>query len=188
MVVPCPFLIFYDGLPPRSIVFLWYTVTVSRWGGGNNFFSMAKMSFVRWFDQLGIKDVPLVGGKNASLGEMYRKLVPKGVAVPNGFAITAEAYFYLLKKAGIRDDIRRILSDLNTKDLRNLQARGRAVRQAILGADIPPDLEVMIAASYRQLERQYGKNVDVAVRSSATAEDLPDASFAGQQETYLNIR
>ncbi|TSC76275.1 MAG: pyruvate, water dikinase [Parcubacteria group bacterium Gr01-1014_31] len=146
------------------------------------------MSFVRWFDQLGIKDVPLVGGKNASLGEMYRKLVPKGVAVPNGFAITAEAYFYLLKKAGIRDDIRRILSDLNTKDLRNLQARGRAVRQAILGADIPPDLEVMIAASYRQLERQYGKNVDVAVRSSATAEDLPDASFAGQQETYLNIR
>ncbi|MDO8559466.1 MAG: phosphoenolpyruvate synthase [bacterium] len=146
------------------------------------------MSFVQWFNQLGIKDVPLVGGKNASLGEMYRKLVPKGVAVPNGFAITAEAYFYLLKKAGIRDDIRRILSDLNTKDLRNLQARGRAVRQAILGAKIPPDLEVLIEKSYRQLERQYGKNVDVAVRSSATAEDLPDASFAGQQDTYLNIR
>ncbi len=149
---------------------------------------MAQGQFIRWFNQLGIKDVPLVGGKNASLGEMYRKLVPRGVAVPNGFAVTAPAYFYLLKQAGIRDGIRRILKDLNTRDLRNLQARGLAVRQAILAAEIPADLADLIAHSYRQLERQYGKNVDVAVRSSATAEDLPDASFAGQQETYLNIR
>ena len=149
---------------------------------------MAKTNFVRWFNQLGVRDVPLVGGKNASLGEMYRHLVRQGVAVPNGFAITTAAYFYLLKKAGIRDDIRRILRDLNTHDLRNLQARGRAVRQAILGAAIPADLASQITQAYLQLERQYGKNVDVAVRSSASAEDLPDASFAGQQETYLNIR
>ncbi|MDD5110106.1 MAG: phosphoenolpyruvate synthase [Patescibacteria group bacterium] len=148
---------------------------------------METPTFIRWFSTLGINDVPLVGGKNASLGEMYQKLTSKGVAVPNGFAITAPAYFHLLDAAGIRKEIRQILSDLNTHDLRNLQARGRAVRHAILSAEIPQDLVQMITDAYAKLEKEYGKNVDVAVRSSATAEDLPDASFAGQQETYLNI-
>ncbi len=143
---------------------------------------------ILWFNELGIKDVPLVGGKNASLGEMYRNLTKKGVSVPNGYAITAAAYFYILDKARIRDDVKRVLKGLNTHNLRNLQARGRRVRNLILKAKFPADLEEKIIASYRKLEKQYGKNVGVAVRSSATAEDLPDASFAGQQETYLNIR
>lgn len=143
---------------------------------------------ILWFNELGIKDVPLVGGKNASLGEMYRKLTSKGVKIPNGYAITASAYFYLLDNAGIRDDVRRILKTLNAHSIRNLQAHGKKVRNLILRAKFPKDLEEEIIVNYRKLERQYGKNVDVAVRSSATAEDLPDASFAGQQETYLNIR
>lgn len=147
-----------------------------------------KKNYVLWFSELGIKDVPIVGGKNASLGEMYRNLTRKGVKVPNGFAITAEAYFYLLKAEGIKDDIKRVLKDLNTHDIRNLQAHGKKVRQLILGTTFPKDLEQVITENYRKLEKEYGKGVDVAVRSSATAEDLPDASFAGQQETYLNIR
>ncbi|MCD6384083.1 MAG: phosphoenolpyruvate synthase [Thermoplasmata archaeon] len=145
--------------------------------------------FILWFDEIGIKDVPLVGGKNASLGEMYRKLSEKGVRVPYGFAITAYAYRYLLKKAGIEDKIKEVLKGLNTKDIENLKERGRQVRQLILSSDLPEDLEKEIVESYRRLSEKYSTdNVDVAVRSSATAEDLPDASFAGQQETYLNIR
>ncbi len=147
-----------------------------------------KKALVLWFNELGIKDVPLVGGKNASLGEMYRKLTSKGVAIPNGYAITAAAYFYLLEEQGIRDDIKRVLQDLNTHSLKNLQAHGKKVRQLILNTTFPKDLAEEIVKNYKKLEKQYGKNVDVAVRSSATAEDLPDASFAGQQETYLNIR
>ncbi|MDD5039703.1 MAG: phosphoenolpyruvate synthase [Patescibacteria group bacterium] len=147
-----------------------------------------KRALILWFSELGIKDVPLVGGKNASLGEMYQNLTRHGVKVPNGFAITATAYFYLLKKAGIRNEVKRILSDLNTHNLRNLQERGKKVRKLVLSAPFPKDLEELIIKNYHKLEKQYGKGVDVAVRSSATAEDLPDASFAGQQETYLNIR
>jgi len=149
---------------------------------------MAKGRYISWFKDLGIGDVPLVGGKNASLGEMYRKLITQGVSVPDGFAITAEAYRYLLKAAGIEDDIKRILSDLNTRDIANLRERGHAVRKAILQADFPQDLKDDITSSYAKLCKEYGPNTDVAVRSSATAEDLPDASFAGQQETYLNIK
>ena len=147
---------------------------------------MAK--YIMWFDELGIKDVPIVGGKNASLGEMYRKLTSKGVAVPNGFAITADAYRYLLKAGGIQDDIKRILKDLNTHDIGNLRERGQKVRKAILTADFPEDLKKEIKEAYAKISKEYGGNTDVAVRSSATAEDLPDASFAGQQETYLNIK
>ena len=143
---------------------------------------------ILWFDELGISDVPVVGGKNASLGEMYRKLTKKGVSIPNGFAITAEAYRYLLREAGIEDDIKRILKDLDTHDIRNLRVRGQKVRKAILGAEFPQDLKDAITKAYARLCKGYGANTDVAVRSSATAEDLPDASFAGQQETYLNIR
>nr|WP_319392106.1 phosphoenolpyruvate synthase [uncultured Desulfobacter sp.] len=144
--------------------------------------------FVAWFSDLSIDDVPLVGGKNASLGEMYRNLSPKGVSIPNGFAVTAHAYTYLLEKSRAMDKIREILSDLDTHDMDNLQERGARVRTLIRGLEFPEALYKEIAKAYVKLEGEYGKNVDVAVRSSATAEDLPDASFAGQQDTYLNIR
>jgi len=144
--------------------------------------------FILWFNEIGIKDVPLVGGKNASLGEMYRKLSSKGINFANGYAVSAYSYFYLLQKAKIKKKIKEVLADLNTHDIQNLAERGRKVREIILDAPLPDDLESEIIKAYKKLESQYGKNVDVAVRSSATAEDLPDASFAGQQETYLNIR
>ncbi|MFC1648442.1 phosphoenolpyruvate synthase [Nanoarchaeota archaeon] len=151
---------------------------------------MAKADeLVLWFDQLGIEDVPLVGGKNASLGEMYRNLTNKGVKVPNGFAITAKAYFYLLESNDAMHKVKDILKDLNTHDMHNLQERGHKVRNLIKGLEFPEDLKQAIFSSYKKLCDSYKReHVDVAVRSSATAEDLPDASFAGQQETYLNIR
>lgn len=145
-------------------------------------------ALVLWFDELGIEDVPLVGGKNASLGEMYRNLVPKGVPIPNGFAVTAQAYRHLLKDSGAMDKIRAIMEGLDTHDMDNLMERGSRIRSLIRSLEIPADLQSAIVQAYRKLEERYGPNVDVAVRSSATAEDLPDASFAGQQETYLNIR
>ena len=150
-------------------------------------------AFVLWFNELGIEDVPYVGGKNASLGEMYRNLTKKGIRIPNGFAVTASAYRHLIEKAGIKDSIKDILSDLNTSNMRNLSERGRKVRELILRAEFPDELRDEIADAYQKLCSEYGNsnhnhNTDVAVRSSATAEDLPDASFAGQQETYLNIK
>ncbi len=145
-------------------------------------------ALILWFDEIGIEDVPLVGGKNASLGEMHQKLTAQGVAVPNGYAITAYAYQYLLKEAGIEQAIRDTLEDLDTHDLHNLQERGAKVREIIRTAEFPEDLKEAIIAAYHKMEEEYGTGVDVAVRSSATAEDLPDASFAGQQDTYLNIR
>ncbi|MDH7506629.1 MAG: phosphoenolpyruvate synthase [Candidatus Thermoplasmatota archaeon] len=144
--------------------------------------------FIKWFEELKIADVPLVGGKNASLGEMIQNLGKKGVNVPSGFAITAYAYKYMIEKAGIDKKIREILSDLDTHNVRNLAERGKKIRDLIKKTPIPPELEEDIRKHYREMEARYGKNVDVAVRSSATAEDLPDASFAGQQETYLNVR
>ncbi len=143
--------------------------------------------FILWFDQLGIEDVGLVGGKNASLGEMYKNLTPKGIKIPNGFAITAHAYRYLLEKTGIEQQIRDTLKDLDTKDMNNLMTRGQKVRSIILNAEFPQELKDSIKEAYAHISKQYGQDTDVAVRSSATAEDLPDASFAGQQETYLNI-
>lgn len=144
--------------------------------------------FVRPFADLGIDDVPFVGGKNASLGEMYRELASQGVKVPDGFAITAEAYRYFLKQAGVDQQIREILRGLNTHDVENLRDRGRRVRHAILAAALPAALADEIVAAYDRLSAESGGLLDVAVRSSATAEDLPDASFAGQQETYLNVQ
>jgi pyruvate,water dikinase len=144
--------------------------------------------FILWFDQLGIEDVPFTGGKNASLGEMYRNLTEKGVKVPNGFAVTAYAYEYLVEKSGIKDKIRAVLSDLDTSNMKNLAVRGEKVRNLFLNAEFPAELRDAIVEAYANLCKQYGENVDVAVRSSATAEDLPDASFAGQQETFLNIK
>jgi pyruvate,water dikinase len=147
-----------------------------------------KSEFILWFKELAIEDVPLVGGKNASLGEMYRELSGEGIKIPNGFAITAYAYRYFIEKAGIRERIKEILKDLNTHDMKNLEVRGHRVRETILGAEIPEEIKVEIIKAYAYLCKQYGPHTDVAVRSSATAEDLPDASFAGQQETFLNIK
>lgn len=149
---------------------------------------MSNKPFILWFKEIGIEDVPIVGGKNASLGEMYRHLSSKGVQVPNGFAITAEAYKHLLKDAGIEQAIQDALEGLDTSDIENLRERGKKVREIILNAKFPAELEETINKAYAQMEQEYNKDVDVAVRSSATAEDLPDASFAGQQETFLNIR
>lgn len=145
-------------------------------------------SFILSFKEVTIKDIPLVGGKNASLGEMYQKLTKQGVMVPPGFAITAYAYRYFLKKAGIEKAIRKILAGLNTNNLADLAKRGAEVRATIMKAEFPTELKREIVKNYRQLSKSLGKKeVDVAVRSSATAEDLPDASFAGQQESYLNV-
>ncbi|MCL1980560.1 MAG: phosphoenolpyruvate synthase [Proteobacteria bacterium] len=150
--------------------------------------NMHETALILWFDEIGIEDVPRVGGKNASLGEMHQKLTSRGVAVPNGFAITAYAYQYLLKEAGVESAIRAALDGLDTHDLYNLQERGAKVRAIIRNAEFPADLRQAILDAYQKMEADYGPSVDVAVRSSATAEDLPDASFAGQQDTYLNIR
>src|SRR6266511_2108996 len=149
---------------------------------------MAQSRFIRWFREFGIADVSLVGGKNASLGEMYRELASKGIKIPNGFAVTAAGYRHVLQVGGLAQKIRTILSDLNTQDLANLAERGRRVREAILATPLPEDLQHEITAAYSTLCAEYGPETDVAVRSSATAEDLPDASFAGQQESFLNIR
>ncbi len=144
--------------------------------------------FILWFKDIRIEDVPLVGGKNASLGEMYRELTPKGVRVPNGFAITAQAYKYLLQKSGIEREMRSLLDGLNVKNVKQLAERGRKIRELIKRAPVPDDLRQAIITAYKRLSKEYRtSDVDVAVRSSATAEDLPEASFAGQQETYLNI-
>jgi pyruvate,water dikinase len=144
--------------------------------------------YIRWFDQIGMEDIPLVGGKNASLGEMVRELAPRGIKVPNGFAITAEAYWYLLRAAKIEQRIKEILFGLDTRDAANLRPKGSAVRHAIMAVPLPQDLQHSIIAAYRELSKGADGPADVAVRSSATAEDLPDASFAGQQETYLNVQ
>ncbi|MFZ3011892.1 MAG: phosphoenolpyruvate synthase [Minisyncoccia bacterium] len=146
-----------------------------------------KQDFVKWYSEVGIDDVGSVGGKNAALGEMYSNLVPLGVNVPDGFALTADAYRHFFKKTGLDDEIKKILSDLDTKNIKNLQIRGKKVRETILKSSLPQDLKDAVAESYKELCDKYGKDSDVAVRSSATAEDLPGASFAGQQETYLNI-
>jgi len=143
-------------------------------------------SFVRWFEQLGIDDVALVGGKNASLGELSRELGATGIGLAPGFALTADAYRYFLKASGLEAGLGEMLAGLDTRDVENLQKRGRHVRESILAAELPEQVERQLALAYEELGA--GEPLDVAVRSSATAEDLPDASFAGQQETYLNVR
>jgi len=147
-----------------------------------------KSKYIRWFEETTIDDVPIVGGKNASLGEMYRELTSKGVKIPNGFSVTAEAYWHTLEAGGILEKLKSTMEGLDTSDIADLARRGKAARDLILGAGIPDDLWEEIKTAYDRLCEQYGEDTDVAVRSSATAEDLPTASFAGQQETYLNIR
>ena len=150
-------------------------------------------TFIKFFNELSIKDVPIVGGKNASLGEMYCNLAKKNIKVPNGFATTSYAYNFFMEKAGLKKEIKKILKGLNTHNVVDLMRRGALVRKAILNADFPEEFKKAIIEAYKKLSSEYklknkNDNVDVAVRSSATAEDLPDASFAGQQETFLNIK
>ncbi|HEY9833619.1 MAG TPA: phosphoenolpyruvate synthase [Stenomitos sp.] len=147
-----------------------------------------EQSLILWFDEIGLEDISLVGGKNASLGELIRQLKPKGINVPNGFAITAYAYRYFIEKAGLAAPLRELFADLDVDDVRNLQQHGNKARRLILSVNFPPELEAAIGAAYQKLCNRYGEDTEVAVRSSATAEDLPDASFAGQQETYLNVQ
>jgi pyruvate, water dikinase len=137
--------------------------------------------------KVGIADIPLVGGKNASLGEMIQQLANKGVKVPTGFATTAFAYRDFISAAGLEAKLREIFADLDVEDVNNLRRRGKQARLLMLKTPFPPELQSAIAYFYQNLCQEYGADTDVAVRSSATAEDLPDASFAGQQETYLNV-
>lgn len=181
-----------------------------------------EQALVLWFEDVGMNDVSLVGGKNASLGEMIQQLTPKGINVPGGFATTAYAYRYFIKQARLEPKLRQLFADLDIESLSNLRSRGKQARALILNTPFPEELNTAITEAYNQLcqrhsidERpqrgnlamgtrelsycdrfegsekevckKYTYNVDVAVRSSATAEDLPDASFAGQQETYLNV-
>ncbi len=146
------------------------------------------MRYIRFFNEIKLSDIPLVGGKNASLGEMFQELVPQGVKVPNGFAITADAYWDLLKKGGIMETLKETLNGLDRHNIADLERRGKMARDLILGVSIPADMWAEIEEAYGLLAKEYGDSPDVAVRSSATAEDLPTASFAGQQDTYLNIR
>lgn len=175
-------------------------------------------AFLLWFEEVGMSDVSLVGGKNASLGEMIQQLTPKGISVPGGFATTAYAYRHFIEQAGLESKLRQLFTDLDVEDVHNLKLRGKQARALILNTPFPQELSTAITEAYSQLCQRYsidfescdlpvgetaigdrfeGKareicekycyNIDVAVRSSATAEDLPDASFAGQQETYLNV-
>lgn len=144
-------------------------------------------TWIRWFEDITLDDVPIVGGKNASLGEMRRALTPLGIRTPDGFATTADAYREFLRGADLEHTIRDVLGPLDVADIEHLQAAGSRVRASILAAELPAPLVEEIRAAYQRLEAEYGANCDVAVRSSATAEDLPEASFAGQQETFLNI-
>jgi pyruvate,water dikinase len=144
-------------------------------------------SYIRWFNEIGIDDVPLVGGKNASLGEMYRNLTAEGVRVPNGFAITAEAYRYVLDQNKAWPRLHEAIHGLDPDNIKELQARGAKARAVVYGCELPNDLKTEILRGYAQLKQEYGTNISLAVRSSATAEDSPEASFAGQNDTYLNI-
>jgi pyruvate, water dikinase len=145
------------------------------------------MRYIIPFSEIGIEDVPQVGGKNASLGEMYRNLSSSGIKVPNGFATTSDAYRDFIKKNDLHDRIEKCLQDMDQQDVKSLASTGKQIRSWILHAELPAELEHAIVAAYDILEKEYGPHPDVAVRSSATAEDLAHASFAGQQETYLNI-
>jgi pyruvate, water dikinase len=148
---------------------------------------MSQLKYVRFFEEVGIEDVPMVGGKNASLGEMYQELSDQGVRIPNGFATTAEAYRDMLKQSGAWEKLHEALDDLDPSDVTDLARRAKRCREIVYGAGLSEQLASEILTAYRRLEEEYGEDLTLAVRSSATAEDLPTASFAGQQDTYLNI-
>ena len=145
-------------------------------------------NYIRQFNEIDINDVPEVGGKNASLGEMYQKLTSKGIQVPDGFATTSDAYWLFLKEAQLKESIFTEISKLDKKDFSNLREVGSAIRTSIAKADFPQAIKSSLEHGYNTLVKKYGSQISLAVRSSATAEDLPNASFAGQQETYLNVK
>lgn len=145
------------------------------------------MSFTLRFDEIELKDLPRVGGKNASLGEMIKYLSPKGINVPDGFAVTADAYWHFINANELAPLIKKRLDLLDTGSFSNLQTTGKAIRDEVMSAKIPDDLRKAIIDAYSRLKKKFPVEIQVAVRSSATAEDLPTASFAGQQESYLNI-
>lgn len=144
-------------------------------------------SFIKFLDDVSLKDLPEVGGKNASLGEMIKALKSKGIMVPSGYAVTATSYRYFLEKTGLGDLIKKILTGLDVNNLSQLEKASMEIRKAIITADFPEELNQGIKKAHIQSEKRFGRETSFAVRSSATAEDLPDASFAGQHETYLNI-
>ena len=137
--------------------------------------------YVRFFEEIGVGDIPLVGGKNASLGELYRRLSGAGVLVPDGFATTAEGYRLMLARAGVDAELEGLFADIDLDDVADVARRARRARELVYGAGLPSELADEIRTGYRRLEAEYGPDTSVAVRSSATAEDLPNASFAGQQ-------
>jgi pyruvate,water dikinase len=149
---------------------------------------MSETGFITWFREIRLTDVPRVGGKTASLGELYGELGAAGVRVPNGFAITAAAYRALLDRDGLRDRLASIVKDVTGEDVAALATAGARLRALVESAPLPPGLADEIVSAYRTLAREYGSEPPVAVRSSATAEDLPQASFAGQHESYLGVR
>jgi len=151
---------------------------------------MKNKKLILWFKDIDSNDVSLVGGKNASLGEMYSKLSKKEINIPNGFATTSEAYWYFLKKNNLLPKLKALFKDVDVKNIKNLQTIGKKARDLIISAEFPDDLKREIIKAYRELSKKYGQEnlADVAVRSSATAEDLPSASFAGAHESYLNVK
>jgi pyruvate,water dikinase len=144
--------------------------------------------YVRWFEELRLEDVPLVGGKNASLGEMYRELSAQGVRVPNGFASTADAFREAVTAVGAWDELHELLDGLDKSDMRRLAQVGARCRELVYAAGLTEPVRKEVVDAYRRLQGQYGPELSVAVRSSATAEDLPTASFAGQHDTFLNVQ
>ena len=143
--------------------------------------------YIKWFNELGIEDIDLVGGKNASLGEMYQNLIREEIRIPNGFAITAEAYRTILDSNGAWEKLHAQLDTIDPDDVSQLQERGKRCREIIHDCTLPDDMIQQISDAYEVLKEEYGEDVSLAVRSSATAEDSPEASFAGQNESYLNI-
>ncbi|MDA8379392.1 MAG: phosphoenolpyruvate synthase [Actinomycetota bacterium] len=149
---------------------------------------MNRFEHLRFFSEIAVGDVPVVGGKNAGIGEMYRSLTKAGVLVPDGFAVTADAYRQMLDAADAWDRLRDALDAIAPGDVTTLARAGRRAREIVYGAGLPGDVAKEILAGYRTLQDEYGPDMSLAIRSSATAEDLPSASFAGQHETYLNVR
>lgn len=149
--------------------------------------SSERFEYIKFFNEVGMDDIPIVGGKNASLGQMYQALTPQGILVPNGFAITAQAYHALLSENNLADALHQIIDPLDENDMADLASRGNQARELIFNAPFPKQLETEILRAYALLEADFPDKITLAIRSSATAEDLPTASFAGQQDTYLNI-
>ena len=146
------------------------------------------MKYIKFFNEITLKDLPLVGGKNASLGEMISTLTQQGLKVPEGFAVTVDGYWNLLNHNKLVPELKKIIgSGVELNDVTKLREIGKKMRSLIENAQVPTDLADEIVQGYKKLNSLYGQECDVAVRSSATAEDLPGASFAGQQESYLNV-